>query len=77
MPLAGAGTAAVGVGMMLGGYFVRRLTGSRTDGHLIGAGASILALGYATALVPAAAALILGALLTGLGQSAVHATLQR
>ena len=77
VPLAGAGTAAVGVGMMLGGYFVRRLTGSRPDGHLIGAGASILALGYATALVPVAAALILGASLTGLGQSAVHAPLQR
>jgi predicted MFS family arabinose efflux permease len=75
--VAALSTAAVGIGMLLGGFVVRRLTGVLADRDLTAAGAALLAVGYGIAALPAASAVFLAALLAGLGQSALHAVLQR
>lgn len=70
-------TAAIGIGMIAGGLTTRRLTGRIDDRALIGVGAGVLAAGYVLALALHPATLLVGASLIGIGQSALHATLQR
>lgn len=75
--VAALSTAAVGVGMILGGFLVRRLTGVLDDRALAGGGAALLAIGYALGAVPTTITLFIAATLAGFGQSALHAILQR
>lgn len=76
-PIAALSTAAIGAGMLLGGMAVRPLTGKLSDRTLIAAGAALLAAGYAVTTAPNLPTLLTAAALVGIGQSALHATLQR
>lgn len=75
--VAALSTAAVGIGMIVGGFLVRRLTGVLADRALTAGGAALLAIGYALAAVPSPITLFIAATLAGFGQSALHAVLQR
>ena len=75
--VAALSTAAVGVGMILGGFLVRRVTGWLDDRVLTAGGATLLTIGYVLAAVPTVWTLFIAAALAGFGQSALHAVLQR
>ncbi len=75
--IAALGTGAVGIGMLLGGILVRRLTGQVRDAYLLLGGAAIMTAGYLLATGHGLAPVMIAAALTGIGQSAVHTTLQR
>lgn len=75
--VAALSTAAVGVGMLLGGFLVRRVTGRLDDRVLTAGGATLLTIGYVLAAVPTVWTLFIAAALAGFGQSALHAVLQR
>jgi MFS family permease len=63
--------------MLVGGIAVRRLSGPLSDPRLILAGAALLTIGYLLAADMALAPILAAAALAGLGQSALHSTLQR
>ena len=77
LAVAALATAVVGLGMLVGGLVVRRLTNRLPDAHLILVGAMLVAAGYLLASDMALAAVLAAAGLTGIGQSALHSTLQR
>jgi MFS family permease len=75
--VAALSTAVVGVGMILGSFLVRRVTGRLDDRILTAGGAALLTIGYVFAAVPSVWTLFIAAALAGFGQSALHAVLQR
>jgi MFS family permease len=75
--IAALSTGAVGIGMLLGGILVRPLTGRTRDANLLISGAAAMTAGYLLAIGHTIAFIIAAAALTGLGQSAVHTTMQR
>jgi MFS family permease len=75
--VAALSTAAVGAGMILGGFLVRRVTGRLDDRVLTAGGATLLTIGYVFAAVPTVSTLFIAAAFAGFGQSALHAVLQR
>lgn len=75
--VAAVATGAVGLGMLVGGIAVRRLSGRPSDAQLILAGVALLTLGYLLAADMALAPILAAAGLAGLGQAALHSTLQR
>ena len=77
LAVAALGTGTVGLGMVVGGIVVRRLTGRVADAHLLLAGASLLTAGYLLAADMALAPILAAAALAGIGQAALHSTLQR
>ena len=77
LAVAALSTGILGLGMLAGGFGVRRLTNRVADRHLIVAGAMTLSLGYLLAAELTPAAMLAAAALAGLGQSALHSTLQR
>ena len=75
--VAALGTGAVGFGMLAGGIAVRRLSGRLGDAQLILAGGALLTAGYLLAADMTLAPNLAAAALAGVGQSALHSTLQR
>ena len=71
------GVAGVGIGMLLGGLVVGRLTGQIADRRLIAIGASILTVGYLVATDITLPTILAASVLTGIGQSGIHSCLQR
>jgi predicted MFS family arabinose efflux permease len=70
-------TAAVGIGMIVGGLIVRRMTAVVPDRIIVAAGAAVLAAGYLVGIANFVPSLLAAAALVGVGQTAIHATLQR